>query len=270
MACAMPWLTLAITGAGVPAAAVRPIHSVESNPGTPDASSVGRSGSSGEDFRPLTARALSWPVWSYSWAAPSPPSNGCMAMGRLRVHTHAGVHETDAVVFGIGLEPDTALARACGLEVDNGIVVDARGQTSDPAIYAVGDVANQPCAWLGAPPDTRLRLESWANAQNQGIAIGAALAGKAITQQDIPWFWSDQYDVNLQVLGMPSESGVHVLRGSAGDGKFCLFQLADGRLQAAVAVNMAKELKLAKRWLKQGRCPGAAELQDPAVRLDRL
>lgn len=190
--------------------------------------------------------------------------------GPLRVHTHVGLHETDAVVFGIGLEPDTALARACGLQVDNGIVVDACGQTSDPAIYAVGDVANQPCAWLGAPPDTRLRMESWANAQNQGIALGAALAGKAMPQQDIPWFWSDQYDVNLQVLGVPSEAGVHVLRGSVDDGKFCLFQLMDDRLHAVVAVNMAKELKLAKRWLKQGRCPGHVELQNPAVRLDRL
>jgi len=188
--------------------------------------------------------------------------------GALRVRTHRGVELADVVVFGIGLEPNTELAVACDLQVENGIVVDARGQTSDPAIYAVGDVANQPCGWPGA--QARLRLESWANAQGQGIAVGAALAGKPPVPRDLPWFWSDQYDVNLQVLGLPSEAGLRVVRGSMRDAKFCVFQIVEGALHSVVAVNMAKELKLAKRWHKQGRCPSIAELQDPDTRLERL
>ncbi|MCD0502581.1 NAD(P)/FAD-dependent oxidoreductase [Bordetella petrii] len=188
--------------------------------------------------------------------------------GALRVRTHRGVELADVVVFGIGLKPNTELAVACGLQVENGIVVDARGQTSDPAIYAVGDVANQPCGWPGA--QLRLRLESWANAQGQGIAVGAALAGKPAVPQDLPWFWSDQYDVNLQVLGIPSEAGLRVVRGSMREAKFCVFQIVEETLHSVVAVNMAKELKLAKRWHKQGRCPSTAELQNPDTRLERI
>lgn len=190
--------------------------------------------------------------------------------GPLLAHTHQGIQEADVVVFGIGLEPNTELATACGLLVENGIVVDVHGRTSDPSIYAVGDVANQPCAWSGAPIEARIRLESWANAQNQGIAVGEVLAGKMLSQRDLPWFWSDQYDVNLQVLGIPSEAGAHLLRGSAERAKFCVFQVVDGSLHSVIAVNMAKELKLAKRWHKRGQCPSATELQDLATRLDRL
>lgn len=190
--------------------------------------------------------------------------------GPLQVHTHQGTRQADVVVFGIGLEPNIELASACGLLVENGIVVDANGRTSDPSIYAAGDVANQPCSWSTASTKTRVRLESWANAQNRGIALGEVLAGKALAQQDLPWFWSDQYDVNLQVLGIPSEDGTHVLRGSVDEMRFCMFQVVEGRLRSAIAVNMAKELKLAKRWHTQNRCPDISELGDPATRLERL
>ncbi|OWT54830.1 NAD(P)/FAD-dependent oxidoreductase [Candidimonas nitroreducens] len=190
--------------------------------------------------------------------------------GPLQVHTHRGIQQADVVVFGIGLEPNTELASACGLLVENGIVVNACGRTSDPSIYAVGDVANQPCTWPAAAPKARIRLESWANAQNGGIAIGEVLSGKALAPQTLPWFWSDQYDVNLQVLGIPSEDGTHVLRGSVDDAKFCMFQIVEGRLHSVIAVNMAKELKLAKRWHSQNRCPDITELRNPAVQLGRL
>jgi 3-phenylpropionate/trans-cinnamate dioxygenase ferredoxin reductase subunit len=200
---------------------------------------------------------------SVSKVEPAPDSG-------LSVHTHKGTQLFDAMVLGIGLDPNVDLAVACGLAVDNGVVVDARGQTSDPRIFAVGDVANQPCFWIGAPGGTRIRLESWANAQSQGIALGKVLAGKQDSPRDQPWFWSDQYDVNLQVLGMPSAEGAHVLRGSIEEARFCMFQIVDQRVQSVIAVNMPKELKLAKRWSKQGRCPSLAELQDLTLRLDRL
>jgi 3-phenylpropionate/trans-cinnamate dioxygenase ferredoxin reductase subunit len=190
--------------------------------------------------------------------------------GMLSATTHRDRQAFDLIVVGIGLQPNTALAEACGLEVDNGILVDAHGRTSDPDIYAAGDVTNQPCSWAGAEPGARTRLESWANAQNQGIAVGRALAGIEPGQQDLPWFWSDQYELNLQVLGMPSSDAVTVQRGHNDDGKFCLFQFLDGRLHAVIAVNMPREIKLAKRWMKAGTWPGHLELSDPQFRLDKF
>ncbi|MEZ5645008.1 MAG: FAD-dependent oxidoreductase [Burkholderiaceae bacterium] len=118
--------------------------------------------------------------------------------------------EFDAVVVGIGLVLNTDLAEACGLEVRNGIVVDPSGRSSDPDIYAVGDVANQHNSWA----EGRLRFESWANAQNQAIAVGKAIAGGEVVYDEIPWFWSDQYGLNLQVLGIPSNDLAGIVRGS--------------------------------------------------------
>jgi len=190
--------------------------------------------------------------------------------GKLLAMTHQGIQEFDSIVVGIGLQPNTELAKASNLSVDNGIIVDTYGRTSDPSIFAVGDVTNQSCSWMNAPPGTRVRLESWANAQNQGIGVGRALAGLEPQQQELPWFWSDQYDVNLQVLGMPDNQALTVRRGSQHEERFCLFQFVDSRLHAAVAVNMPRELKLAKRWMTAGVNPSPAELSDPDFRIDKF
>lgn len=190
--------------------------------------------------------------------------------GMLTATTHRGRQAFDLIVVGIGLQPNTALGEACGLEINNGIVVDANGRTSDPDIYAAGDVTNQPCSWAGAKLGARIRLESWANAQSQGIAVGRALAGMDPGQRDLPWFWSDQYELNLQVLGTPSSDAVTVQRGQKDDGKFCLFQFLDERLHAVIAVNMPREVKLAKRWMKAGTWPDHLELSDPQFRLDKF
>lgn len=192
------------------------------------------------------------------------------ASGTLRLQTHRGMEYADVVLIGAGLEPNTELATACGLEVDNGIVTDISGRTSDPRIYAVGDVANRSCNRIDTPTG-RVRLESWANAQNQGIAVGKAVAGLEAPQPELPWFWSDQYDVNLQVLGIPQGTGSLVIRGSPSERRFCLFELgADSRLQAVVAINQARELKLAKRLAKTGRQLQVAQLANPEIRLDQL
>lgn len=114
----------------------------------------------------------------------------------------------DAVVVGIGLVPNVALAQAAGLAVDNGIVVDEQGRTSDPDVFAAGDVANLPLACLGR----RLRLESWANAQNQAIVAARAALGQDARYDELPWFWSDQYDMNLQILGLPARWPAPVTR----------------------------------------------------------
>ncbi len=184
----------------------------------------------------------------------------------LAVHLPDAVQEFDVAVVGIGLALDASLAEACGLEVQDGIVLDPTGRTSDPDIYAAGDVANQPNSWAGG----RLRQESWANAQNQAIAVGKALAGVDVVHDEIPWFWSDQYDMNLQVLGVPSNDLEGIQRGSAEEGAFSVFQISNGRLRSVISVNAPRDIKVAKRWLKQGTCPSSAILSDRTVRLDKL
>jgi 3-phenylpropionate/trans-cinnamate dioxygenase ferredoxin reductase subunit len=127
--------------------------------------------------------------------------------------------DADFAVAGIGLTPHTALAQAAGLAIADGIVVDHFGATSDPRIFACGDVANHPSAWL----KRRVRLESWANAQNQAISTAKALLGTFEPYADIPWFWSDQYDVNLQILGDIPNDAQLVVRGDLPGKRATLF-----------------------------------------------
>jgi 3-phenylpropionate/trans-cinnamate dioxygenase ferredoxin reductase component len=173
----------------------------------------------------------------------------------------------DFAIAGIGLTPNTTLAQAAGLEVADGIVVDAYGRTSDPDIYACGDVANHPNGWL----QRRVRLESWANAQNQAIVAAHALLGETAAYAEIPWFWSDQYDVNLQILGdIPSEgsgASAPVLRGDLSARQGTLFFLAGEQVRGVIAINAARDLKLARKWMNQGRAVDVATLGDTAKAL---
>jgi 3-phenylpropionate/trans-cinnamate dioxygenase ferredoxin reductase subunit len=172
----------------------------------------------------------------------------------------------DTVVTGIGLVPNVELARDAGLAIDDGIVVDRHGRTSDPDIFAAGDVTNQPSPWAG----TRLRLESWANAQNQAIATARTMAGTPQAYDEIPWFWSDQYGLNLQVLGLPDHSAEIAIRGALSNGRFCLFQLNAGRIVGAVAGNAPRDLKLAKRLMAKRIPVHASDLADERIPLERL
>ncbi len=160
---------------------------------------------------------------------------------------------------GIGLVPNLALAREAGLAVEDGIVVDEFGATSDPAIFACGDVANHPNAWL----KRRVRLESWANAQNQAIAAAKAVLGVRVPYAEIPWFWSDQYDVNLQILGdCPRRRHHHA--GARRPGRAPRHAVLRRRrmLRGVIAINTARELKLARKWMNQGRAVDRAALAD--------
>lgn len=172
----------------------------------------------------------------------------------------------DIIVVGVGLIPNSELAKDAGLALDNGIVVDERGQTSDAIIYAAGDITNHPNNWIGK----RVRLESWANAQNQGIAVGRVLSGEEFAYDEIPWFWSDQYDTNLQVIGIPQPECVNVFRGSVHDPAFTVFQFLGDRLEAAIAINNPRDIKLAKRWMKAGKYPPVSALADTQTRLDKF
>ena len=174
--------------------------------------------------------------------------------------------EADAVVAGIGLEPDVALARDAGLTVDNGILVDEQCRTSDPDVFAAGDCANTPLPCLGR----RVRLESWANAQNQAIVAAKAALGHDVRYDELPWFWSDQYDVNLQILGLPARWPEPVVRGDPASGSFSQFYLDGDRIVAIVAVNAPRDLRAAKKLVQTRKAVSAASLADPAVQLQRL
>jgi 3-phenylpropionate/trans-cinnamate dioxygenase ferredoxin reductase subunit len=180
------------------------------------------------------------------------------AEGTIATFADGSVLKADFAVAGIGLNPSIELAESAGLVVDNGIVVSAIGETDDPTIFACGDVASHPNAWL----KRRIRLESWANAQNQAIATSKAALGLESTYEEIPWFWSDQYGVNLQILGDVSPQATPVVRGSLDARRATLFFLDGTTLRGVVAINNARELKLARKWMNQYKTVTAADLQD--------
>ncbi|MCT7653624.1 FAD-dependent oxidoreductase [Oceanimonas sp. NS1] len=144
-----------------------------------------------------------------------------------------------------------------------GLVVDEQGQTSDPDIYAAGDVAIHP--GLG------FCIQSWANAQNQAISAAKAMLGEASPYREEPWIWSDQYDCNIQILGIPASGGSRLVRRQSGERQHAFIYLdQDDRLQSMIAVNDARLVKLGKRWLRAGTVLPAEQLADPAVNLMSL
>ena len=153
----------------------------------------------------------------------------------------------DLVVLGIGIIPNTELADAGGLTVDNGVLVDAVGRTSHPNIYAAGDCTNHPNALL----DRRLRLESVPNAIEQGKAVASDILGQPAPYTAIPWFWSDQYDVKLQIAGLSDTADRHVLRGNYADNAFAIFHFDGTQLVCVEAVNRPAEFMAARQLIKE-------------------
>jgi 3-phenylpropionate/trans-cinnamate dioxygenase ferredoxin reductase subunit len=174
----------------------------------------------------------------------------------------------DLLVVGIGLIANDQLAAAAGLDCANGVLTDAQGRTSDPRIFAVGDVAN-----ALRPDGARMRIESWENAQRQAVAAAKTALGLAHddSAEGPPWFWSDQYDDNLQLLGVPTES-MRVIERQVPPKRQRVFFFHDGeRLQAVAAVNAGREIKIARRWFQQGKQPASLEsLGDTSIDLNKL
>jgi 3-phenylpropionate/trans-cinnamate dioxygenase ferredoxin reductase component len=151
----------------------------------------------------------------------------------------------DTAVIGIGVIPNSEIASDAGLETNNGIIVDASGRTSDDSIYAAGDVANQPNGSGG-----RVRLESWSNAQNQAIAAAKAMLGADSLYQDVPYFWSDQYEIKLQILGSFADYDNIIVRGDE-DSQFISFYLNDNKIAAVVGVNRPQDVAAARRLMQK-------------------
>ena len=169
-------------------------------------------------------------------------------------------------VVGIGIVPNAELAAEAGLAIDNGIVVDDRGRTSDPDIFAAGDVTNHPNAVLGR----RVRLESWENAQNQGIAAARAMLDAGEPYAEVPWFWSDQFEMNIQLVGLPDKYDATAVRGAMTDNEFTVFYLAGGKLVGAAGVNTGRDVRFCRRLIQGGVTASPAELADPTVKLQAL
>ncbi|MEZ2722110.1 NAD(P)/FAD-dependent oxidoreductase [Paenalcaligenes hominis] len=178
----------------------------------------------------------------------------------VQVFIEGELHSTvDAVLVAAGAQLNTELACTAGLDVQGAVVVNEYCQTSEPDIYAAGDVAIHPA--LG------ISMQSWAHAQNQGATAAKHMVGKEEPYQDIPWLWSDQYDCNIQMLGTPSPSLSCVMRESGARQKTFFYFDEDETLRYVVAVNDAKNIKIAKRWMQRQVAVTPEQVADLSINL---
>jgi 3-phenylpropionate/trans-cinnamate dioxygenase ferredoxin reductase subunit len=188
--------------------------------------------------------------------------------GRVeRVTTGRGRRiECDFVVVGLGTEPVTELLAGTGAEIDNGVVVDEHLRTGVEGIYAAGDVANH----YHPVFERHIRVEHWQNALKQGPAAARSMLDKGEPYEEIPWFWSDQYEHNLQYAGFHTEWDELVVRGSMEERNFVAFYRKDERVLAAVAVNRGRDLRRSMPLIKAREPVDAAKLCDLGVDLRTL
>lgn len=172
----------------------------------------------------------------------------------------------DFVVVGIGIEPVTELAAAAGLACDDGILVDEYCRTRADGVYAIGDCTRHPNGIYGR----QLRLESVHNALEQAKTAAAGICAEATAYNQVPWFWSDQYDLKLQIAGLSEGHDRTVMRGDPAQRAFACFYLAGGRLLAVDAVNRPRDFMLAKPLIAAGATPDPDALADPDVSLKDL
>ncbi|ODR88907.1 pyridine nucleotide-disulfide oxidoreductase [Sinorhizobium alkalisoli] len=187
--------------------------------------------------------------------------NGRVSAAEL---SDGSVVPVDMVIVGIGVTANDALAHDAGLETANGILVDSYGRTSDPAIYAMGDCAVLP--WQ----DMRIRLESVQNAVDQAEAVAAILAGGSAPYDPHPWFWSDQYDVKLQIAGFGLGHDETLVRPGQREGSVSVWYFREGKLIAVDAINDAKAYVTGKKLLEAGKTPDRKILADPRSDLKSL
>jgi 3-phenylpropionate/trans-cinnamate dioxygenase ferredoxin reductase component len=173
----------------------------------------------------------------------------------------------DAALIGVGAAPNVNLAQAAGLACANGIVVDAAARTSDPLIHAIGDCTVRPLPLYQQSG----RLESVPNALEQAKQAAADLCGRALPAPEVPWFWSDQYNIRLQIAGLPYDVAELAIRGDPSGDAFAIFHLsASGTLQAVEAVNAPAEFMAGRIMIARRKRPLAAQLRDVSCSLKEL
>jgi len=172
----------------------------------------------------------------------------------------------DAIVVGIGSIPNTELAADAGLCVDNGVRTDEFGRTSDPSIFAAGDVTSHFNPLLGR----HLRLETWQNAQNQAIAVARVMVGGSQPHAEVPWFWTDQFNMNFQSAGAPSGWDEVLWRGSPNAGPSAVFLRRDGVVVGGATFNQGRLMRHIRQFVATRARVSAAVLTDPEEALDKI
>ena len=228
----------------------------------------------------LLSRIVPAPIAAFLQARHAAAGVEILLGARLQVITLSGdgfeltladgsIVEADAVLIGIGAVPRTDLAEAAGLPVDGGIIVDATLATADPDVFAAGDV----CAFPHAMAPGLMRLECWKNADAQGALAARNMLGAGEACVDVPWFWSDQYELTLQMAGVP-ERGERTVERDVGAGGRLLFHLdGDRRLVGVSGVGppaLARDLRIGQIMIERGLAPDPAALADPGTRLKAL
>ena len=174
--------------------------------------------------------------------------------------------DADVVVIGIGIVPNMEFAAEAGIVVANGIKADEFGATSDPDVFAVGDVAFH----FNPILQRHVRLESWANAQNGGIAVARNMIGERAPYIDVPWFWTDQFGANIQIAGAPEGWDRIVTRGSVEGGKFVAFAMKGAKVVGASVVNLGREMRFVKSLVQSGKDVADADLANEGAQLRAL
>jgi 3-phenylpropionate/trans-cinnamate dioxygenase ferredoxin reductase subunit len=182
------------------------------------------------------------------------------------VTTDGRTHDAVVVVVGVGIDPAIELAEQCGVHTGNGVHVDEYCATTADDIYAAGDLANHPNSILGR----RIRVEHWQNAQHQATAAACNMLGKREPFREVPWVWSDQYEHNLQIAGVPDPTDAVVIRGDIEGREFTAFCLREDRLVAALAVNRPMDARAARALIEQKVTPRTELLTDVDVELEAL
>jgi 3-phenylpropionate/trans-cinnamate dioxygenase ferredoxin reductase subunit len=188
--------------------------------------------------------------------------------GEFSVHCRDGERVLgDTVIAGVGMQRNQTLAEHAGLTLEGGIVVDEFGRTSAPDVYAAGDVT----AFHHPLFDRRLRLESWRHAQNHGIAVGKAMCGDTAPYDDIPWFWTDQHGVNLQMAGLPADAAQTIVRANTPPAAFTAVHLAeDGSVIGVTAANNPRDIRAGQALIRSRQPVDPAALADTKVPLQQL
>jgi 3-phenylpropionate/trans-cinnamate dioxygenase ferredoxin reductase subunit len=172
----------------------------------------------------------------------------------------------DAVVVGVGAAPNDEIARGCGLETARGVVVDLDARTSDPAIFAIGDVAYRPMPLY----NRMFRMESVPNALEGAKQAACAITGRPAPAGEVPWQWSDQYDLKLQIAGYAFDSDDIVVRGNPASGKFAVFHLQGDKVQSVEAINAPAEFMVGKQLIGSRRTVSKDRLMDPATSMKEV
>jgi 3-phenylpropionate/trans-cinnamate dioxygenase ferredoxin reductase subunit len=170
------------------------------------------------------------------------------------------------VVVGVGVIPNDELAQAAGLECANGVVVDLDARTSDPNVFAIGDVTQRPMPLY----ERSHRLESVANALEQAKQAASAIAGRPTPPHEVTWNWSDQYDIKLQMAGMPFDTDDTLIRGDPAAAKFAVFHLRGDVIRAVEAINAPAEFMAARQLIGSQKPIDRAKLADTTVSMKEV